>query len=213
MHGSFTHKRALLSPWSPLPKSHSNIKLLSVSDSDNRALNPVWGSFARGPVWLHWLCTREANPFCVRGSCRTAGSLSHVLCLKEPLSQQPALLPIVYPHKMVSLKLMEDTDFKLSWINILEAVGSIRGLPAPWGVPFWWAFETLRLRLQSGTHHQINLYIPYSCVCLSPRISSRRTPEAFLLGNRISSVSKLIRETSYWQGRKNMMFGRAQNIK
>ena len=45
-----------------------------------------------------------------------AGQLeaSHVLCLKEPLSQQPALLPIVYLHKMVSLKLMEGTGFKLS---------------------------------------------------------------------------------------------------
>lgn len=91
---------------------------------------------------------------------------THVLCLKEPLSQQPELLPIMYLHKMVSLKLTECTDFKLSWISILEAVGSIQGLPAPWGVPFWWAFETPRLKLQSGTHHQINLYIPYSRVCL-----------------------------------------------
>lgn len=156
----------LLSPWSPLPKSHSNIKLLSVSDSDNRTLNPMWGSFARGPVWLCWLCTHEANPFCVRGSCKTAGRLFHVLCLKEPLSQQPELLPIMYLHKMVSLKLTECTDFKLSW-TIVEAVGSIQGLPAPWGVPFSWAFETPRLKLQSGTHHQISLYIPYSHVCLS----------------------------------------------
>lgn len=112
--------------------------------------------FCTGPLWLHWLCTHEANSFCVRGSCRTAGSLFHALCLKEPLSQQPALLPIVYPHKMVSLKLMKCTDFRLSWINILEAVESIWGLPAPWG-PFWWAFETPRLKLQSGTYHQINL--------------------------------------------------------
>lgn len=154
LHGCFAHMHAFLSAWSPLPKSHSNINLLSISYSDSRALISLQGPSARGPRVTALVLCPWSWPFLYQG--KPQDSWKPLACAVYEGTQFTATwtLPVVYPCEIVSLKLMECTDFKLSWINIiLEIVGSLRGVPAPWGVPLRWAFGTSVPKLEPGTHH------------------------------------------------------------
>lgn len=144
------------------------------------------------PLWPHRLCIHVAGPFYMRESCWTARSLLHTL-YEGVRFTAGWTVSREYSRKVVSLKLMWCPYFK-RWIHIiLETVDSLTVLLAPWGGPFRWTFETSRLKLEPSPRRRINLCIPYDFAYLSPRVSSGRAPEAFFLGNRISSVSKWVK--------------------
>lgn len=138
VHGSFTHN-ALLSPW-PYLQNHIKHVIMFTAFLTERVKSNV-----RPLEWALCDCAgcapMKPTLLCQEAARQLEDSFMCCVWSWTPLTAQPELLPIMYLHKMVSLKLTECTDFKLSWINIVGAVGSFKGSQLH-EEHLSWAFET-----------------------------------------------------------------------
>lgn len=146
-----------------------------------------------GPLWQHRLHIHVAGPFSIGGSVWIAGSLLHILYEGAQFTAGWTV-PVVYSCKVVSSKLMWCTYFKLRWINIILAtVESVKSAPSSTRRTFQMGLWNLQTKAWTRCSLLNQSLYPLQ-FCLSPRVSSRRAPETFFLGNRISSVSKWVKK-------------------